>query len=222
MTRKVIQTKDNSKTLLIESNNDTYHSIHGALTESEHVFIKHGFDQCTATEIKIFEMGFGTGLNCFLTLSKTLNTSTNISYHSIENDPITQHEINALDYAKLLPKQTSSYYKNIHDAAWNSPVKISPNFTLKKILSDIETHQEPDSVFDLIYFDAFGPKSQPHLWQPNILNKLFKWLKPGGTFITYCAQGQFKRDLKSVGFNIENLPGPPGKREITRGIKPLI
>ncbi len=223
MTRKVIQTKDNSKTLLITENDDTYHSIHGALTESNHVFIKHGLKSSThQNELRIFEMGFGTGLNCMLTLDYAIKENLTILYHTIEIQPVTPKEISELEYESLFPPAIQSYFNTIHTCSWNEQNAIHPNFTIKKIQSSLLQHHESSGYFDLVYFDAFGPKSQPELWETEVMNKMFEWLKPGGTIITYCAQGQFKRNLKAAGFTVENLPGPPGKREITRGIKPLI
>jgi len=223
MSRKVITTKDNSKTLLITSNDDTYHSIHGALTESNHVFINAGLKTIRPTsKVKIFEMGFGTGLNCILTLQHGTKHNLNIEYHSVEKFPITSDEIEALDYESLLKPELQPYFKIIHDINWGALEKINNQFSLCKINDDMMHSELNDNFFDLIYFDAFGPKSQPELWKPIILSKMYHGLKPGGLFITYCAQGQFKRDLKSVGFEVRNLPGPPGKREITQGIKPLI
>ena len=223
MSRKVIQTKDNSKTLLITSNEDTYHSIHGARTESDHVFIKNGLELLrNKAEIELFEMGFGTGLNCILTLAYANDHKLKINYHTIETNPVTNDEISALNYEAIVPTPVKPYYQIIHESHWHIDTRITPYFSLYKKKQNLLSHTEKNSHFDLIYFDAFGPKSQPELWKSEVLEKLFNWLKPGGIFITYCAQGQFKRDLKSVGFKVENIPGPPGKREITRGIKPII
>ena len=221
MIRKVITTGDNSKTLLITANNDTYHSIHGALTESEHVFIQHGLNYFRSQKsVRVFEMGFGTGLNCILTLEQAEIYKQQTEYHSIEKYPITSKEIQALEYHQLIKSEYQSYYKQIHKLDWNQPHQLTESFSLLKTRGDLHDHNFKDNFYDIIYFDAFGPKSQPDLWQIDILKKIFQSLKSGGIFITYCAQGQFKRDLKSAGFGVENLPGPPGKREITRGIKP--
>ena len=220
MIRKVIATKDNSKTILIEGTNETYHSVHGALTESQHVFIKNGLNHLEREKkIKVFEMGLGTGLNALLTLIEAEKNHTHITFHSIEKHPINEDIINELEYEQLVSPKYHPFFKRIHQSIWEIEKEITPHFSLLKINDDLNTYNLDKEQYDIIFFDAFGPGTQPELWQTDILKKTYDSLKPKGIFMTYCAQGQFKRNLKSVGFEVENLPGPPGKREITRGIK---
>ena len=220
MKRTVIDTADNSKTLLINNTDVTYHSRHGALTESNHIFINHGLKSLPQQKnIKVFEMGFGTGLNAILTYDFALKNNINLTYHTIEKYPITDDELNTLNLNAILNPELHSTFELIHDGNWDELLTINQDFEMLKYNADILEQDLANSYYDIIFFDAFGPKFQPDLWQPEVLKKMYESLKQGGTFVTYCAQGQFKRDLKSVGFDIEPLPGPPGKREITRGIK---
>ncbi|MFK8039025.1 MAG: tRNA (5-methylaminomethyl-2-thiouridine)(34)-methyltransferase MnmD [Crocinitomicaceae bacterium] len=220
MKRTVIDTEDNSKTLLINNTDITYHSRHGALTESNHIFIKHGLNSLRSSqEIKVFEMGFGTGLNVILSYDFATINNINIDYHSIEKFPLTNHEVKSFDITTFLKKSLHSIFQKIHEAQWDKTCNLNANFKLKKIKNDIKIIEIESNQYDIIFFDAFGPKFQPELWQLPVLKKMHDSLKQDGTIITYCAQGQFKRNLKIAGFKVENLPGPPGKREITRGIK---
>lgn len=222
MNRKIIVTGDNSKSLLIPEWNETYHSIHGAKNESQHVFIKHGLERISKSlkTIKILEVGFGTGLNALLTFEFVKNTPIYIAYTSIEKFPLDFELIQELDH----PTNTGlsehiTAFKKMHQCDWNEEVQISSNFSLKKIEADLIDLQVEIDTYSLIYFDAFAPKIQPELWSKSILQKMFDALNTNGVLVTYCAQGQFKRDLTDVGFKIESVPGPKGKREITCAIK---
>lgn len=222
MNRKIIVTEDKSKTLLIPTLNETYHSIHGALNESLHVFIQTGlYHLLPRNELNIFEMGFGTGLNALVSLNEAMRSQTRVNFDTIEKYPITLEEINALNFEELNKLEYANYFKKLHEAEWGNNASISPFFNLHKRHEDIVTADLTTSFYDLIYFDAFGPSTQADLWTETIMSKMFQTLKSGGVLVTYCAQGQFKRNLKAVGFEIENLPGPAGKREITRAIKPF-
>ncbi len=222
MNRKIIVTEDKSKTLLIPALNETYHSIHGALNESLHVFIQTGFNHLLPrNELKIFEMGFGTGLNALVTLNEAMQSKTRVTFDTIEKYPITLEEIDALNFEALDTLEYANYFKKLHETVWGINTVITPFFNLHKRHADLITADLPTSFYDLIYFDAFGPGTQADLWTETIMSKMFQTLKSGGILVTYCAQGQFKRNLKAVGFEIENLSGPAGKREITRAIKPL-
>ena len=222
MQREIITTKDNSKTLLIPSMNETYHSTHGALTEALHIFINNGIGQFKNTNknINIFEMGFGTGLNAILTYQFAKKHQLKVNYTTIEKYPVTPEEMKILDYQSLLnlTKTEQDALTKMHQSNNNS-ISISNNFTFQLFIDDINHLSLKNNFFNLIYFDAFAPSHQPSLWQKNILLKMYQALKPNDFLITYCAQGQFKRDLKAVGFNVINLPGPPGKREITKAVK---
>lgn len=219
--REIITTADGSKTIHIPEWNENYHSSHGALQEARHVFLKHGLELFQEQEqVSIFEVGFGTGLNAILTLQEAEKYQMQISYYGIEAYPVSAEEITELAYEDLLENETGrDFYKKLHDAQWDSLQSISPFFSLNKIHQKLEDYPFTAEQFDLVYFDAFGPRTQEEMWHPEIFKKLFAALKPHGVLVTYCAKGQVKRDLKAAGFEIEALPGPPGKREMTRAWK---
>lgn len=220
MKSKIIVTDDNSKTLLIPELNETYHSTKGALTEAQHVFIKEGLLFSNQKALNIFEMGFGTGLNAILTLKESFNTSANINYHSVESHPLEQSILEKVSYIKDLGiNEMAAYYQQMHSAVSGEKQILTTNFHFLKWISKIEYLALNEGFYDIIFYDAFGPKVQPELWDTPILQKMHKSLKTGGFLVTYCAQGQFKRNLKSIGFDVKSLPGPPGKREMTRAFK---
>ncbi len=219
MKREVIQTLDGSSTIYIPEMDENYHSKHGAIQEAEHVFIQHGLrkiEEKGQSSISIFEMGFGTGLNALLT---KIRTNTPIFYTGIEAFPVSDIELSALNYVEQLGKEHHEDFSSIHKAEWNEMVEIDSQFSIKKVQEKIENYELDKASFDLIYFDAFGPRAQAEMWEIEILQKMYEGLKTGGALVTYCARGQFKRDLKSLGFELESLPGPPGKREMTRAWK---
>ena len=217
MKHEVIITGDGSSSIFIPELNEHYHSSHGAIQEAEHVFIKHGIQQVAKESVTIFELGFGTGLNALLTALFAEKHKIHVTYHSIEAFPVDKALLEQLNYSELL-EDTKAILKAIHAADWEADVVISEYFTLRKIEAKIEDFEIEQGV-DLIYFDAFGPRAQAELWDIAILEKMYNALNEDGVLVTYCAQGQFKRDLKSLGFRVESLPGPPGKREMTRAIK---
>jgi tRNA U34 5-methylaminomethyl-2-thiouridine-forming methyltransferase MnmC len=218
---EIRQTADGSNTLYLPDLDETYHSSHGALQEAMHVFIEHGlsFVGKKKKSISVFEMGFGTGLNAFLTAQWAEQHSCSLRYIGIELHPISEGIWGQMDYVQ--EELERERYAKIMSAEWGDYQEIHPNFLLKKIEEDILNVQLSEKV-DLIYFDAFGPRAQSELWERPVLTKMFELLNPGGVFVTYCAQGQMKRTLTSLGFTLESLPGPPGKREMTRAIKKLI
>lgn len=219
MDRKIIVTGDNSKTLLIPHLNETYHSTHGAFNEAMHVFIQHGLRYAEGKEgtIKILEMGLGTGLNALLT---SIHAQNSVEYTALEKYPLAIATVNELSYKTIINNnEVEEFLTELHNAPWDGLTKINSTFQLKKIKADLIEIDLKPKEYDLIYFDAFGPRVQPDLWSKEIMVKLYKSLKSGGTLVTYCAQGQFKRNLKSAGFVVESFPGPPGKREMTRAIK---
>lgn len=221
MNRKIIVTDDNSKSLLIPEINETYHSINGAMNEAMHVFITNGLLPMSDLKlIRIFEMGFGTGLNALLSLNFTKNTPIYIAYETIEKFPLEMELIKDLDHPiRTGLKDLKAEFEMMHTDNWNECLQILPEFTFKKNQADMQNFELPSNYFDVLYYDAFSPKIQPELWTTDILEKLFQSLVKGGRLTTYCAQGQFKRNLKEVGFTIRSVPGPKGKREMTVAIK---
>ncbi|MEC8627614.1 MAG: tRNA (5-methylaminomethyl-2-thiouridine)(34)-methyltransferase MnmD [Bacteroidota bacterium] len=220
----LVPTKDGSRTLHSSEYNAHYHSIHGAYTESMHIFINHGLRDYLAdkkkdveTPISIMEMGLGSGLNALLT-AESIDQQT-IDYIGIEAHPITE-KATYLSLINSLPHILDNHLiESFWDAPWNTPTKITPAFTLEKRHGKIEDLELTPSSIDIIYYDAFAPESQPHLWQEDIMRAVLSWLKPGGYLLTYCAKGSFRRTCKSLGCRLESLPGPPGKREISRFVK---
>lgn len=211
---KVITTSDGSSTLELPGGNETYHSRHGAVQESMHVFINNGLkllgDVDTA---RVFEMGFGTGLNALLTSEQALRSDLDIHYRTIEAFPLTKEQWELLDFDQVSGKDK---LRALHEAEWGREISLNDKFTLYKEESKLDTWTyEEDFKVDLVFYDAFGPRTQPELWDIPALKKMYDILRPGGIFVTYCAQGQFKRNLKSLGFKVEAKPGPPGKREMT-------
>jgi tRNA U34 5-methylaminomethyl-2-thiouridine-forming methyltransferase MnmC len=222
---EIRQTKDGSNTLYVPELNEHYHSVHGALQESLHVFIKYGLEcvMPSKKDIKILEIGFGTGLNAILTYPFALAKKAFIQYDTLEKFPLKNEVIDQLQFDKIIDNpELHEVFKKMHQTPWNEPVDLIPYFTLQKIHETLEEFVAPQSYYDLVYFDAFAPEKQPELWSEEMFVKLYNATRPGGVLVTYCAKGSFKRSLKAAGFLVEALPGPPGKREMTRGTKPLI
>jgi tRNA U34 5-methylaminomethyl-2-thiouridine-forming methyltransferase MnmC len=221
MQRSIVTTGDGSKTIHIKEWNENYHSSHGAVQEAKHVFLQFGLSLFEEkNEVNIFEVGFGTGLNAILTYQYAQEKQLSIHYNTIEAYPVSEDELQLLDYASLFDaSRMQDIYSNMHIVPWNKDEIISSDFVLHKIHQKLEDYIFPTNHFDLIYFDAFGPRVQENMWTQEVFQKLYDSLKMNGVFVTYCAKGQVKRDLKLVGFDVETLPGPPGKREMTRGKK---
>lgn len=218
MKREIIITSDGSTTIHLPEWNEQYHSIHGAIQEAYHVFIKSGFEVIKKEVISILEIGFGTGLNCFITL---LETEKNIDYIGIEAYPVIKEEVEKLNYvSKLKAENNRNLFEKIHEVSWEKKHTIAPHFLLtkrKQFFSEITDK----NCFDLIYFDAFGARVQPDSWTEDIFKIMFTALKSEGVLVTYAAKGSVRRAMQSVGFHVERLPGPPGKREMLRGVKLL-
>ena len=219
MKRELLRTQDGSMTIYIPEMDENYHSGHGAFQEAMHVFIENGVKTISKNEIKVFEMGFGTGLNALLTLQHSLHTGFRIDYSGIEAYPVENELLKGIDYDKLVDEEASKLFPLLHSSPWGVPVSLTKEFTFRKLHQRIENYVPEQNTYDLTYYDAFGPRAQGDMWELPILEKMRDILKPGGILVTYCAKGQFKRDLKSLGFEVESLPGPPGKREMTRAIK---
>ena len=223
MKREVIETADGSKTIRIIELDENYHSSHGALQEALHVFIKNGLLEFKdKPQISIFEMGFGTGLNSFLSAIKASELNLKIQYSGVESFPVNEEELIQLEYAKLVGDENIDLYTKLHSVPWGEFSTISDHFTLKKIQSELQILELEVESFDIIYYDAFGPRAQEEMWSVELFQKMYDSLKTGGFLVTYCAKGQVKRNMKAVGFTIEPLPGPPGKREMTRAWKKRI
>ena len=216
---KLEQTADGSFTLYVPELDEHYHSVKGALTESQHIFIDMGLKHSQATNPYILEIGLGTGLNCFLTYLTSKETGQAIHYTGIERFPLSEEVIDQLDYTTLIGKGEKEVYQAIHQAAWNKEVLLSPHFSLHKIEGDF-TQYSFLGKYDLIYFDAFAPEKQPEMWEQPLFDMLYELLNPGGILTTYCAKGVVRRMLQAAGFTVERLAGPPGgKREILRATK---
>jgi len=214
-------TADGSDTLISDLFGESYHSKHGAITESNHVFIQAGLLPFLEknTKIKILEIGFGTGLNALLTILATEGANSGVHYVAYEYYPITAKEASLLNYPTHLQyPQSAAFLSSIHESEWSVPINITPNFVLEKRQETFEDLSDVES-YDLIYMDAFAPTAQPSYWEVPFVTQLAISLKPGGVLVTYCAKGSFKRALKEAGFDVEGLPGPPGKREMTRAQK---
>lgn len=219
--RQIITTADGSKTIFLPEWNEHYHSSHGALQEAQHVFIRNGLNLFTQDYLTILEMGFGTGLNVLLTYFSSEKRNQYVHYIGIEAFPPSQEELAALDYASFASDpDTSAIYDTMHTAPWETAHPLSEHFVLEKQQCTLPQAKVEPGTVDLVYFDAFGPRVQPELWTAEIFQQVYNWMAPGGVLVTYCAKGQVKRDLKTVGFLVESLPGPPGKREMTRAVKP--
>jgi len=223
MKREFLTTKDGSVTIHLPDWNEQYHSKHGAINEAKHVFIESGFRYFISSEekqpdnITILEIGFGTGLNAFLTLLNAEKQEIKTEYTGIDAYPVVASEIRRLNYSKLL-LASSEVFEKLHQTPWGSPEIISEYFTLtkrKQLFSDINDKEK----YHLIYFDAFGARVQPELWTESIFKAMFGALKFNGVLVTYSAKGSVRRAMQAVGFTVERLPGPPGKRHMLRAVK---
>jgi len=210
-------TADGSHTLFIPELDETYHSTHGAIQEAKHVFINAGLKHCSLENLSVLEIGFGTGLNTFLTFLESQKDRHKLSYTSLEAFPLELDLIKELNYTQQLnlDVQDEQMFNKIHEIGWENYHEISSSFKLKKLSEKLENFN-PIEKYDLIYFDAFGPRVQPEMWTIPIFEKMYSCLNTNGVLVTYCAKGAVKRGLKEVGFNVESLTGPPGKREMTR------
>ncbi|PKP29687.1 MAG: SAM-dependent methyltransferase [Bacteroidetes bacterium HGW-Bacteroidetes-17] len=219
---KLVVTGDGSSTLFLEELNEHYHSTFGAIQESRHIFIEAGFkyQQKSSKQIKILEIGFGTGLNALLSLDESLKHEVQTDYCGIEPYPVKPEFVAALNYGNILKSGVlSTHFIQIHDAAWNRKIKLAPNFIFAKMKDTIENVELPEHYFNLVYFDAFGPDVQSEIWTEKIFKKIYDSMEPGGVLVTYSVKGIVKRALKSSGFTLEKLPGPIGKREFLRASK---
>ena len=228
MRRNIITTSDGSKTIQLVDWNEQYHSVHGALAEARHVFLKNGLacriqaeDIVTKDKqkIHIVEMGLGTGLNLLLTYDflSTKELDLEVNYTGIDKFPVSTEEQVQLNYEQFTAVNTK-IFKEMCGQVWNSKEMYAGKFSLEKRQIDLLEYSDTEPV-DLVYFDAFGPRVQPELWTEESLNVLVSRMKTNAVFVTYCAKGDVRRSLQNLGLRVERLPGPPGKREMLRGIK---
>jgi tRNA U34 5-methylaminomethyl-2-thiouridine-forming methyltransferase MnmC len=221
MNPELIKTDDGSHTLYVPRLNEHYHSTYGAVQESRHVFIEAGLKQIISgqSHVKILEVGFGTGLNALLSMIEAEKSGKTLHYNSIEPFPLNHDITRQLNYPELLGAGTTSFFTKMHDVEWNVEHQLTDHFILYKVLNSIDKAVLMDNCFDLVFFDAFGPEVQPELWTEEIFRKIFFSLKKGGILVTYSVKGSVRRALINSGFLVEKIPGPEGKREITRAIK---
>lgn len=218
MERKLIVTDDGSHTLYVPGIDEHYHSRFGAITESRHIFINAGLASLPPGDTSILEVGFGTGLNALLTAMHAGKEKIRVSYTSLEKYPLDVEVISRLNYGSMAGEEGQELLTAIHTAPWNSTAAITGWFTLEKRLTDL-TAEDPAGIYDLVYFDAFGPDKQPEMWSETVMRRIAAVTHPGSVFVTYSAKGDLKRMLRSLGFEVKLLPGPPGKRVITRAVK---
>lgn len=223
---RTLPTEDGSVTLYVPELNEPYHSVHGAIRESRHIFIRAGLEHFLETHphrnnrpLRILEAGFGTGLNAWLTLLKAEELPLPVSYHSIEKYPLSAEETECLNYPECTGNGQKHLFYELHRCPWEIPQALTARFTLCKHRQDFREIGFPPSSFDIVYFDAFRPDVQPHLWTAAVFERFYQALVPEGILVTYSVKGTVKQALRAVGFTLKRLPGPPGKREMLRATK---
>ncbi|TKG95943.1 SAM-dependent methyltransferase [Puteibacter caeruleilacunae] len=220
MKRILQQTEDGSHTLHIPEMDETYHSIHGAIQESNHVFIEAGLKKVTIPVVHIFEVGFGTGLNALLTCLEALKNNTRIYYHTIELYPLDEELWRNLNYPDQLSDQAQDIFNKLHEAPWEEEVQITDGFIILKTKNSLVDYKFTGELkYDLIYFDAFAPGKQEEMWSKEIFQNITEVMNAKSVFVTYCAKGAVRRNLQEAGLTMERIPGPPGKRQMLRGTK---
>ncbi len=224
--REIITTADGSTTIHFPELNEHYHSKHGAINEAKHVFIKNGFHHILNSKaykrLSILEIGFGTGLNALITFSEAEKIEQKVEYVGIEAYPVKKEEVGCLNYIEALSEvKHQPIFQLLHETPWEEPQIISSEFLLTK-RKEYFTDIIDKNCFDLIYFDAFGARVQPELWTVPIFKKMYEALHDYGVLVTYSAKGSVRRAMQEVGFIVERLPGPPGKREMLRASKKVI
>ena len=215
---QIIKTSDGSHTVYVPDLDEHFHSVHGAVQESSIVYINNGYTFCRKDPVRIFEAGFGTGLNALLTADRCITEKRTVFYTSIEKDPLPEEITSLFNYSDYAGDYGKQLFAAIHLAEWGKEVEISEYFHLTKIKGDLSL-ESLTGKFDLVYFDAFGPDKQPEMWSKEIFTKITEILDESGVLVTYSSKGSVKRILKACGFSVGLLPGPPGKREVIRAIK---
>lgn len=221
VSHQLFVTADGSHSILVKELGEQYHSLHGAVQESRHVFIDAGLHAVKQQKkaVRMLEVGLGTGLNALLTLVESRKQHLMIQYTAVEAYPLPLEIIKQLNYPSIIGNALcADYFMHIHSCNWNETTQITPNFLLQKTNAKIQEYAL-DDIYDLIYFDAFAPLVQPELWTEQVFSKLYAVMSSGGSLVTYCAKGEVKRTLTKVGFAVQSLPGPPGKREMIRAKK---
>jgi tRNA U34 5-methylaminomethyl-2-thiouridine-forming methyltransferase MnmC len=222
MDKEIVTSQDGSHSIRIRDTDLWYHSRFGAITESMHVYIGAGLLPLLKRKepIRIFEMGFGTGLNALLSLCQVIGDGPAIQYQAVENDPLTEDYSLHLNFCDQIGrKDLQAFYIAMHLSPWDCKTEIHSRFVLQKMLKEVEETEVSENSFELVYFDAFAPEAQPAIWSESVLAKMRDALKPSGVLVTYCSKGMVRRTLEKLGFRVERLPGPPGKREIIRATK---
>ncbi|WP_294080593.1 tRNA (5-methylaminomethyl-2-thiouridine)(34)-methyltransferase MnmD [Proteiniphilum sp. UBA5384] len=214
-------TEDGSHTLYVPELDEHYHSTHGAIRESLHVYLEAALHHCGKSEVNLLEIGFGTGLNAFLTLLDIEKTEKTIRYTTLERYPVSFVDAQMFNYSKLVDPTQEEKFMRLHSCLWGDWVEITSHFHLKKLQMDASSPEnfQPEELFDVIYYDAFAPEKQPAMWTQEIFNRLYALSNQGAVLTTYCAKGVVRRMLQASGFVVERLSGPPGKREILRAVK---
>ncbi len=220
MKKEFFITSDGSTSIHIPEWNEQYHSKHGAIQEAYHVFIKAGLDNFKdKSSVSVLEIGFGTGLNAFITFLESKKRNLIVDYIGVEKFPITTKDASKLNYVKQLKAtEFNEIFKQLHQIPWEEKIALTNNFTLTKRKQDFKEIKDTEIV-NLIYFDAFGARVQPELWTETIFKKMYQALKKDGILVTYSAKGSVRRAMLSAGFKVEKIPGPKGKREMLRAIK---
>jgi len=218
MERKLMITEDGSHTMFVNGLDEPYHSTHGALQESSHIFIKHGLHTIERNSVRILELGFGTGLNALLTFIESILLDLDIYYHTVEKYPLADSEYKQLNFEKLVQQSPKGLLHQLHSCPWGESVQVSERFTLYKEKADFRSMNPPSNI-NLVYFDAFSPDKQPDLWTSAIFGCIAQHTDPGAILVTYSSKGLVRRALTSSGFEVSKVAGPPGKREMIRAIK---
>lgn len=216
--REIKLTEDGSHTIFIPELNEHYHSTHGAIQEARHVYINAGLRFSDKNPIRILEIGFGTGLNTYLSLIEAEKNNRSIIYHSLERYPIEEKQLKILNYPQQIKFENQDLFYKLHQTEWDKTCIISDHFSLKKINGDLKQIDFKEK-YDLIYFDAFAPDIQSDLWTESIFKKLYHCTNSEAILVTYCSKGIVKQALRASGFNVNRLAGPPGKHHILRATK---
>ena len=218
MNSELLITSDGSHTLFVPEIDESYHSTHGAIQESRYIFIEAGLKKCAKSEIQVLEIGFGTGLNAFLTLLEAERCTQKIHFTTLELYPVEIEKALQLNYPEELAQENRVNFEKMHTSTWNEEIQITPHFILKKIETDF-TRYTFENKFDVVFFDAFSPEKQPEMWTQQQFEKIYASCNSGAILTTYCAKGAVRRAMQAAGFVVERLPGPKGKREILRCLK---